>query len=189
MAKENFPSKAQEEVAATVVETVDRPTAPPMIEEELEIIYNSYKKELYKGSKRFPSAWRHAPAILQLLKAAANDLGRIATMRGSAGSVRAVRAAVTKDHRFLFIHSTVANDPEAIKVRRYGGRLWINLISLFGPSDHLAVGVKERFDVHLVERSPVGPALMIDLTSPVEVKESRPGSRGSVPAPVGQNAE
>lgn len=135
-----------------------------------EVIFNSYDREIRKGNMLPPVADLYSPAMLKLSKLSAERLERVASLQISQiEGVTTVRAARVVDTKTVYIYPVV-DDPDGINVRWDRGNAWINLVSLLGPDDHLRSGDSRRFSVVMVEKSPVGPALQINLGHPHRIR-------------------
>ncbi|MDF2628917.1 MAG: hypothetical protein K0R39_2748 [Symbiobacteriaceae bacterium] len=106
-------------------------------------------------------------------------LSELAELRDEAtnpntNEVEKVLAARVGKERKVWIHPTDPFNPEGTKLTRLkDGSIRINLYNFFARENLLiAVRRRERFELEMVtdSRSPVGPALCLDLSKPLETK-------------------
>lgn len=181
--RESDPSGAMIESAISLIkENVSQYKTNPGV------IFNSVEAEVIKGNQHESGGWGHSPANFVLFKAAADRLLEVYRIRSGKAVKRVdhVRAALLEGTKTVLIFPTDKKDPNAIRVRAYGGKIWINLISLLGPNK-LAItpGSHERFDIEITTETPVGPALELNLS---RVVERRFDSKGTVARAVRESS-
>lgn len=61
------------------------------------------------------------------------------------------------------------NDLDGIPINKYSDQVWINQASLLlNAKIRVRAEYRERYNIFLVEESPVGPALLLDLSRRLE---------------------
>lgn len=182
-----------EQIAAAALETVKKKAAdavstPP----SGRIIWNSLNTPYLTGTMNPSGGWVHAPANLACFKATEEDLNRLC-MRLIPGSSEAtkVRACLIEGTKQVYIVPCEENDPDGISINKYSDQIWINLASLLlNAKTRVRAGYRERYNIYLVEESPVGPALQLDLSRRLERRrisssdKSKPAKGGSNAAPA-----
>lgn len=138
-----------------------------------EIIWNNPKESVIKGLQYRSQSWVHSPARLQLMSNSDKRLTKVAEERGMTDKrVERVRVARVRGQKIIYVVPTDREDVEnGIEVKRAGSSAFIDIITVLDPAGlTVEMGYKERYDVQYVpaEKSPVGPALMIDLSLPLE---------------------
>lgn len=137
-----------------------------------QVIRASPDAEIIKGTARGSIAWRHAPAMIELLAVADKRLTRTANEAGqNVTKVEKVHAFLLKGTKILVLQAAPSNDMTAYPVSRYrSSGAWINLMSLLGEVGFTGeTGWKDRFEVAYVPKgSPFWPGLVIDLSNAKE---------------------
>lgn len=150
------------------------------------VIYNNQQTELVNRNTKGVSAWLESPANLKLLARAYKALIKIARQRKmDVGEVKAVRAARLGNSDVIFIFPVPEDEPQAIVCQFYSDHHWVNLRSLLEESDRLLpVRHNKRFVLREVgSDSPVGPALVFDLSAAVEHTVDKQTTTKSAPKP------
>ncbi len=139
-----------------------------------EIVYNNLSAEFQHGAQAGSYGWLHSPTMLELLSMADARLTRVSDARGKpVKQVEKVRAAKTTGNKKVYLIPADDGDTDAIEVKRYDSSAFINLKSLLGPTRlSVRTGFRERYAVEYAgEDSPVGQALVIDLSKRLERRE------------------
>jgi hypothetical protein len=144
---------------------------------------NNPDAEYIKGRQKPSGGWLHAPAQLELFKAARTRLNKLAMRRDlKTRRVRRVRAFLQKGTTLAFLFPAEDDDLAAIDIKSWGGSAgWINLVSLLGPEElMLPTGIKKRFFIEYAPADcPLGPSLMFDLSNPTTIKGDAPAAKSS----------
>ncbi len=135
------------------------------------IYFDGEDVELVNRNQYPSECWLQDPAILQFSALADNRMGRVNELRGGL-RVRPdkVRTALVLPDRLLFVYPAANEDKRGLKVGRSKGAARVNVRSVLQPHNLLAEpGYKMRFAVEYAgDESPVGPAMVIDLTQVIE---------------------
>ncbi len=125
------------------------------------------------------------PFWLELLSVACN---RLAVLNEQRGGLRvrpeAILAALVMPDRKLYVAPAAKTDPRTIEIKTQDSKMVANLRKLLQPHGlSLEKGSRMRFSVDWAgPESPIGPALVIDLTQPLEVVRYRDdGGAGQKP--------
>lgn len=149
------------------------------------LIFNSYDAEITKGNQNESGGWMHAPAYLELFKAAVDRLAQVSRERGTTvRRVKHVRAALEEGSKKIWIFPTEQRDPDAIPVNYYRRKATINLITLLGQAKlTVETGYRERYALEFAPANcPVGPALEINMGRMLEHRpETRRFKSGGAP--------
>ena len=151
-----------------------------------EIVYNNLSAEFQHGAQAGSYGWLHSPTMLELLSMADGRLTRVSDDRGKpVRQVDKVRAAKTTGNKKVYLIPADDGDTDAIEVKRYDSSAFINLKSLLGPARlSVRTGFRERYAVgYAGDDSPVGPALVIDLSKRLERREE-PGAKKTAKKPA-----
>jgi hypothetical protein len=151
-----------------------------MPDEQPKLRQNKKQRYIVKPNQYGSGGWLIAPALLEIFRATEPALLEVAEKRQqSVTQVDWVRCARLENEKRIYIYPSDAKDPDAIEVKRYGGKTSINLISFMAP-EGLCVeqGYKERYFLGAAgPDSPAGPALVFDMEKPVERKPVAPSKR------------
>lgn len=149
-------------------------------QDDSEVMYNDLSAEFLKGRQAGSYGWLHSPSRLELFSLADQRLTRVSDERGKpVKQVDKVRAARTKNSKKIYLYPAEDGDTDAIQVKRYESGAFINLESLLGPA-RLTVrsGYRERYAIEFAGNdSPVGKALVIDLSKRLERREEPDSKR------------
>jgi hypothetical protein len=189
MVKPTDKQKPYEEFIAAAAPMPTAPATPP------KVIYNKKKRYVVKPGQYRAGCWVHSPGMLVLFKATDAALVDNAEERGiSTNQVLKIRAAKLDNEKKVYIFATEDDDEDGLDLKRSNGKITCNLVS-FLAENRLCVetGYKERYEiVEAGADSPVGPALVFDMSKPAErallpirsqPKRSTPPTPPPAPAP------
>jgi hypothetical protein len=135
---------------------------------------NDPSAEYLTGSAKPSGGWLHAPAHLEMFRAAQQRLAKLAERRDlKTRKVTRIRASLLKNSTLVLLLPAEDDDLAAIQVNQYKkSAVWINLITLLGPEQlALHTGIKRRYNIEFAPADcPLGPCLMFDLANPVMTK-------------------
>jgi len=145
------------------------------------IITNQLSNTYQKSTQNDPGGWLHSAARLQMFSRADEDLTRASELRGRVVKrVRKVRVAMVEGSKIVWVYPTEDEDVDGIPVRRYKSSVWVNLVTLLGPAKlTVRPGSRELYPLQLVENSPVGPALEMDLSRMVERRNKKDSEKAA----------
>lgn len=138
-----------------------------------DLIAPNAKSDAVKGNANEPGGWLHAPANLELFASADRGLTTVGNLDNIPGKQmeRAMAWLVPGTH-LLILKGAKAKDLSALPVNRWASAsgAWINLFTLLADAGlTVETGWRERYDIAYVEEdSPLYPALVMDLSQPVE---------------------
>lgn len=144
---------------------------------EKDLVYNRKQADLKNKNQYANGGWLHSPAMLQLFSRSLKYLIELNRKRGVDSMwVPYVRAARPRNQDIVYIYPTDERDEDKLEVKKRDSHAFINVRSLLEESHHTVEwGYRVRFEiVPAGEDSPVGPALMFDLSKPVERKQQPP---------------
>jgi hypothetical protein len=140
---------------------------------------NDPNAEYVKGNEKESGGWYHAPAHLEIFKAAQKRLNRLAKLRRmNVKRVTRLRAFMIKNSTTVLLVPAEDDDLAAIEMKWYGATsAWVNLITLLGPEElTLSPGVKQLFHLEYAPKDgPAGLCLMFDLSNPIATKSEPTG--------------
>lgn len=131
-----------------------------------------------------PGGTMRSPGNFDLYTATHKSLVTVSQMRGaSVNRVEHVQVANIEGDMRVWIYPTDAHDPDRITLRQYKSRLSLNLSKILTKWKlALPTGQKRVYDLHIDPTSPVGPALVLHLDKPLEVKWIKSAKKGETPA-------
>lgn len=127
-------------------------------------VWNQPDAEYLTAAMNRPGGWMYGPAMFQFFAAAVIALQKLGFRSLGTNTVDKVRACLIDGTKHVYIVPTDADDRSGIQVNRYSDQTWINLVKLLAPAGlRVKSGYRERYELSLVEESPVGPALFLDM--------------------------
>lgn len=172
--------KASEQAAAALAKVVDEVVSRRVTgATENAIIWHDEVTEVLRGNQYASGGWVHSPATIQIFKATESRLDKLGVKynlpEAQVTRVRACRIAGTKK---IYIIPAAANDDTALEVIRNLKGAWINLYKLLVPGKlGVPSGYKERYDIIEEDDSPVGPALLLDMSNRKERRKVKTSSK------------
>ncbi|HYF77638.1 MAG TPA: hypothetical protein VD973_10930 [Symbiobacteriaceae bacterium] len=154
------------------------PHAPAAPTPEVRYSNNTEARNVLRRNMHQPGCWAQG-GTLECFAAVDWALTELAGMRGidtnpNTDEVERVRAARFGKERRIWIHPTDSLDTRGTELKRNKkGQLRIPLYNYLAREKLLiAIGKRERFDLEVItdSRSPVGPALLLDFSKPLETK-------------------
>lgn len=126
------------------------------------------------------SAWGRGPGAFQLLVEATNDLLDVSALRGKRLSkIEYVRLHILTSIKTVLVVPSTKKDPAALEVAWRKGQAFFNASDdLIRAGIAIESGRKERYRVHVLKESKVGPALAIDMKAIVDVKNFSTKKKG-----------
>lgn len=157
--------------------------------EKPKIRHNEYSDLDTKPGQKEPGGWLHSPAQLSAYIATLKALIIVAAMRGFTwNDVKFVRVSNVEGEKRVFIYPTDETDPSRLELTRYKSRLYVNMSApLTKWKLALPTGERRRYDLPIDPKSPVGPALVIHLDKPLEVKFDKKKTPAQDAAPGSQS--
>lgn len=165
------PQKATEEAAPTA-ERMEF-TVPDEAFETA--VYSSPTTPAKSTKAHNSSAWIQGPGAIDLLVEASKDLLEVAGLRGKKVSqVPFVKLVILESIKTILVIPMMKKDTQTIEVTWRKGHAHLNASDdLLNTNLQVASGKRERFQVHVVPKTKVGPALAIDMNAKVDVRNIR----------------
>ena len=163
--------KAYQDAAASVQPI--KPAPPASRESAPKLRTNENDPFVQQRHQKESGGWLSSPGRLELFAAGYWELIKVAGLRAiKAREITYVLVGNVEGEKKVYIWPTDGEDPLRIPVRRQkDGKTTITISrSLVSWKMAIPVGTAERFDLILVQESPWGPALMMDLANSLEKK-------------------
>lgn len=189
---------SEEQSLLAAIKSFDQVAAagPDQRAEAARLRWNQQDAEYLTAAMNSPGGWMYGPAMFQFFASGVLLLEKLGVRILGTNTVEKVRACLIDGTKHVYIVPTGSDDQNGIKVTRYSDQSWINLVKLLAPAGiRVKSGYRERYDLTLVEDTPVGPALFLNLAQMQERrrvrkstgKNAKKSARKS--APKGQQAE
>ncbi len=164
----------EKQAAGAAQPSGESPVTPPAEADQGELIMDAVTDtKIVQHNQYAPGGWLKSPAIWEFFVAGEEALTEIAAPDHlQNGQLKRLRVAGFVNGTCVYIWTTHPNDPLGLEIKRAESRTWINMRKLFARMKvSREPGLAVRFDlVPADDKTPVKPALMINLKQPRDTK-------------------